>query len=177
MRLAAHLKRESVARWIDSFLEGSDGKLVVFTTHDDMLFYLYERYKKFSVYINRNVVKLKRREARVRFQTDKRVRLLFGSIRCAGVGLTLTAAHTAAFAEIPWSPGDIVQAEKRIHRIGTTLPVSIFYLVAKNTIEERMCRILQRKQKILDAVLDGGEVEDLNLWDELMKQMEMERAT
>ena len=93
-----------------------------------------------------------------------------------GVGLTLTAASNVVFAELPWQPGAAVQAEDRAHRIGAESDVWIWYLVAAGTIEERLCDVLQSKQAILSAVLDGGQTDgDLDVYDQLIGKWRVKR--
>lgn len=90
----------------------------------------------------------------------------------AGVGLTLTAASTVAFAELFWTPGAMTQAEDRCHRIGTTQTVWAYYLTAAGTIEERLAKAIQEKQRVIRATLDGGTMEDdLSILDQLLAEL------
>ncbi len=171
-RLAAKLKMKAVYNWIDSFLEENNGKLVLFCTHTKILNRLHKRYKGQCVAVDGKVKGAKRTAAVATFQTQKRVRIFIGNIRVAGVGITLTAASDLAFVELDWTPGNHTQAEDRIHRIGQKNAANIYYLIAKGTIEESLCELIQKKQKILAATLDGkAKVNQLDIFDELEKAL------
>ena len=169
-RLAAKLKMKSVFEWVDNFLEEDDGKLILFAVHKKVIQELYARYKKQAVYVDGSVVGRQRQTAFKQFQTDKRTRVFIGNVQAAGVGWNGTVANTVAFVELGWVPGEHIQAEDRAHRIGTKKPVTVYYLVGKGTIEKSLCRILQQKQRVLDATLDGGRQKDsLAIYDQLEK--------
>jgi SWI/SNF-related matrix-associated actin-dependent regulator 1 of chromatin subfamily A len=171
-RLSAKLKLKYAVDWINQFLEDSDEKLVVFAVHRGAIEVLKKRCKAKSVVMSGAVTGRKRDAAVKQFQTDKKTRLLIGNIRAAGVGITLTAASTVVFVELDWRPGDHTQAEDRCHRLTQRMPVQIFYLIAKDTIEVEWGRLIQKKQETLSAVLDGEKTgKDLPLFDELMKRM------
>ena len=70
------------------------------------------------------------RQARVDiFQSQKDVVAAILSISAAGVGLTLTASSTVVFAELHWTPGMLIQAEDRAHRIGQKNSVNCHCLI------------------------------------------------
>ncbi|CAN1279721.1 DNA annealing helicase and endonuclease ZRANB3 [Linum perenne] len=79
------------------------------------------------------------------------------SIRAGGVGLTLTAASTVIFAELAWTPGDLIQAEDRVHRIGQVSSVNIHYLLANDTVDDIIWDVVQSKLENLGQMLDGHE--------------------
>jgi SWI/SNF-related matrix-associated actin-dependent regulator 1 of chromatin subfamily A len=154
-RLAAQLKMNAVTQWIDDFLEETDEKLVIFAHHKNIIKFLRETYPKINVVVDGSVTGEKRAKAVRRFQNQKKIRLFIGNIIAAGTAITLTAGSTGVFVELDWVPGNHVQAEDRLHRIGQKKKVFIYYLVAKGTIEEKLCNILQEKFNVVSSVLDG----------------------
>ncbi|KAI3686978.1 hypothetical protein L1987_80668 [Smallanthus sonchifolius] len=79
------------------------------------------------------------------------------SIKAGGVGLTLTAASTVIFAELSWTPGDIIQAEDRAHRIGQVSSVNVYFLLANDTVDDIIWDVVQSKLENLGQMLDGHE--------------------
>jgi SNF2 family DNA or RNA helicase len=166
--MAARLKMDQMVEWIKNLLE-SERKVVVFAAHQDILYEIRERVGVESVLIDGSVTGRDRQAAVDQFQQDRGIRMAACNVVAGGTGITLTASSSVVFAELDWRPGIHVQAEDRCHRIGTTEPVFAYYLVAKGTIEERLCSVLQQKQSVLSAVLDGGRmVDDLSVFDLLI---------
>ncbi len=176
-RLAAELKLNSVRDWIDTFLQGSDEKLIVFGIHKKVLHGLHAHYRKNSVIVDGGVTGRSRQQAVDQFIGTKDTRLLFGNIRAAGAGWSAPGVTNTATIEFEWAAGLHNQAEGRCHGIGRgseTIPSTNYYLVARGTIEEKICKILQRRQSNLDAALDGGLVNEstFDLFDQFCKVLQ-----
>jgi SNF2 family DNA or RNA helicase len=76
------------------------------------------------------------------------------SLKAGGFGLNLTEADYVFLLDPWWNPATENQAIDRTHRIGQDKPVIVTRLVAKNTIEEKVMALKERKAKLFDAVLD-----------------------
>lgn len=95
------------------------------------------------------------------FQEGKS-KVIIGTIGAMGTGLTLTAAHTVIFLDEPWNKALFDQAVDRVHRIGTNGTVTIYSLMCKDTIDERIHEIIYKKGAMSDAVIDGKIVGNKN---------------
>lgn len=130
-------------------------KIVVMCYHQDVAEAIYKHFEaRGAVLIHGNVPPMRRQELVDAFQTDPGVRVLVGTIGAAGVGFTMTAADLMIFVERCWVPGDVSQAEDRIHRIGQLRKVLYKHLVLEGSLAERQVAALVRKQNISDLVLD-----------------------
>jgi len=80
------------------------------------------------------------------------------SLKAGGTGLNLTAADYVIHMDPWWNPAVEDQASDRAHRIGQQRPVTIYRLVAKNTIEEKIVELHQQKRDLADSLLEGAEI-------------------
>ncbi len=94
------------------------------------------------------------REARVRrFQEDPACPVFLISLRAGGLGLNLTAADYVFLLDPWWNPAVEAQAIDRAHRIGQTRPVMATRLIARDTVEEKVLQLQERKRDLADAII------------------------
>lgn len=104
------------------------------------------------------------RQARVtRFQEDETCRLFLVSLKAGGQGLNLTAADYIYILDPWWNPAVEAQAVDRAHRIGQTRPVFAYRLIARDTVEEKILALQDKKRELADSIVraDAGVIGNL----------------
>jgi superfamily II DNA or RNA helicase len=104
------------------------------------------------------------RQARVtRFQEDESCRLFLVSLKAGGQGLNLTAADYIYILDPWWNPAVEAQAVDRAHRIGQTRPVFAYRLIARDTVEEKILALQDKKRELADSIVraDAGVIGNL----------------
>ncbi|HXH05388.1 MAG TPA: DEAD/DEAH box helicase [Vicinamibacterales bacterium] len=140
------------------------GKLLLFAHHHDVIEAYVSAFPKLAVKLTGEMETAARQIAVDRFQKDPSCRLFVGSIQAAGLGITLTAGSHVVFAELDWTPGNMVQAEDRAHRMTQRNSVLIQHLVLEGSIDARIAKALVAKQEVIDRALDArneAEAEEL----------------
>ncbi len=91
------------------------------------------------------------------FQDEGGPPVLLVSLKAGGTGLNLTAADHVFLLDPWWNPAVEDQAKDRAHRIGQERPVIVYRLVAKDTVEEGILALQERKRGLSDAALGGAD--------------------
>lgn len=131
-------------------------KVVVFSNWTQMTDVICQRLASYHpAVITGAINETERQKAERDFQTNDSCRVLVGTIGAMGTGLTLTAGTVEIFVDEPWNMALKEQAEDRCHRIGTTSNITIYTLLCKNTIDERVNQLVENKGQIAGALVDG----------------------
>ncbi|KAB2025237.1 hypothetical protein ES319_D06G136500v1 [Gossypium barbadense] len=156
---SAEAKIPAVLDYLGTIVE-ADCKFLIFAHHQPMIEAIHQFLLKKKVGCIRidGTTPASSRQALVNdFQEKDAIKAAVLSIKAGGVGLTLTAASTVIFAELSWTPGDLIQAEDRAHRIGQVSSVNIYYLLANDTVDDIIWDVVQNKLENLGQMLDGHE--------------------
>ena len=138
---------------LKELLEEIEGKVVIFSNWTKVTDILEKELKEYDYAIITG--KVKDREAqKKKFIEDPNCKLLIATISSAGTGLTFTCANTVIFMDEPMTFANLEQATDRLHRIGQTSSVNVITLICKNTIDERIHKIITKKSVMSDTLID-----------------------
>jgi superfamily II DNA or RNA helicase len=105
-----------------------------------------------------------------RFQSNVTIPVFLISLKAGGVGLNLTGADTVIHFDPWWNPAVEDQATDRAHRIGQTKVVTSYKLITRDTVEEKILTLQNRKREIIRATIGGEEEFAASLsWEEIQE--------
>jgi SNF2 family DNA or RNA helicase len=144
---------------LEEVLANPDEKVILWTIYRPAIELLYDRYAKpYGTSCIYGDIDMKDRPEIVhKFSNEKFPRVLVCNPSAAGTSLNLQRAGTAIYVDCMFELTARLQSEDRIHRRGSKGNVSIINLVAKDTIDEGLEMMLQRKKNIKDALLTTDE--------------------
>jgi non-specific serine/threonine protein kinase len=104
-----------------------------------------------------------RQERVERFQSDENVKLFLISLKAGGTGLNLTAADYVIHYDPWWNPAVEMQATDRTHRIGQTKHVFAYKLITRESVEEKILALQERKRALVQSIIttDSGFMKSL----------------
>lgn len=161
LRLKAALdKLPECINFINGIIE-EDKKVVIFAHHSVISEALESAYGEKAVCITGETPVNERQYLVDKFQIDNKIKVFIGSIRAAGMGLTLTSASDIVFVEQDWVPSWMNQCEDRCLRIGQKNAVNVYNLVLESSIEKYMMKIVMEKQENIDIITGDLMIENI----------------
>jgi SNF2 family DNA or RNA helicase len=140
-------------------LARSAGKVVFFAKHLDVMDAaeeLFERRGVGATSIRGDQTRTARDKAIDSFVNDPDVHVIVCSLTAAGVGINLQVSSNVVLAELSWTNAEQTQAIDRVHRIGQTMPVTAWRIIAAQTIDAKIAELIDSKAGLAARALDGA---------------------
>ena len=142
---------------------GDRDKLLIFTQFKTMAYLLQKELQNYSpLVITGDVLSEDRIKIIEQFNTDPQSRLMILT-EAGSTGINLQAASYVINYDLPWSIAKLEQRIGRAHRIGQKKNVTVYNLIAKNTIDEYISSVLHKKKKISDDILVGEKLDQQDI--------------
>lgn len=152
-------KLDAFEELVDELLDNKHKALVFsqFVGHLTLIRELLDKKKIPYHYLDGSTSVIKRKQAMNGFQAGDGDLFLI-SLKAGGTGLNLTAADYVIHMDPWWNPAVEDQASDRAHRMGQKRPVTVYRLVAKDTIEDKIVALHHQKRDLANSLLEGGEL-------------------
>jgi len=146
-------KFENVTHTLRTVLDGGH-KVLVFSQFVKQLSIYREYFEEQHIpYVYLDGSTQNRGDVVKQFQEDEKTRVFLISIKAGGVGLNLTEADYVFILDPWWNPAVEQQAIDRTHRIGQTKNVFIYKFITKDSVEEKILALQQRKLSVARALI------------------------
>ena len=157
-------KREACMDLIENAIEGGH-KILVFSQFTTMLDKLEKdcEAKQIAYYEITGATKKNVRIDRVNAFNKNDVPVFFISLKAGGTGLNLTGADIVIHYDPWWNTAAQNQATDRAHRIGQKNDVTVYKLIIKDTIEEKILELQEKKQALADDILSGEQMSNTTI--------------
>ena len=165
-KISARGKIEEVIEHIQEVKDAGE-KIVVFAHHKEIVSELQSAITD-SLTIVGDDSMAQRQHAVDAFQNNPKMQVIICNIKSGGVGITLTASSRVVFIELPWHAADCDQCEDRCHRIGQKDSVQATYFLGRDTIDEYIYELIERKRKIANEVTGAEDEIETNMVDEFI---------
>jgi len=144
---------------VDEFLD-NDKPILIFSNYIAPLKFLAEQYGDKAALLT-GEMNSKERQHTIDRLTKGEAKVGLFSLMAAGMGIDglQKQIDTVVFLNMDWTVANHEQAEDRTHRIGQTSQVQVYYMICADTIDEYMRDILKSKQKMVDQIVDGTDIE------------------
>ena len=151
-------KVPQVLQYVEHLLQSGTQKLVVFGVHVDVVNLIYEslkeKYKEIKTHRIIGATTSTQREKIIKeFQELETPQILVANMVACGVGVTLTKSHNVVFAELDFTPSNIMQAEARVHRITQEHIVNSIFMIANESLDAKILDLIKDKLKVIKEIL------------------------
>lgn len=166
-QVSARGKLATVIKWVKDFLESGE-KIILFAVHKEIVSILVEEFDAPTIIGGQSKQSVE--DAKDQFQNDPDTKVIVCNLSAGGLGHTLTAASHVAFVEMGWTPTEHKQATARCYgRVNDPHGANEYWFVGKDTVDESIYKLLQKKRQVVDAITDGKDAEKINVVSELME--------
>ncbi|MDP2336181.1 MAG: DEAD/DEAH box helicase [Bacteroidota bacterium] len=153
-------KTELLFELLESIVDSGE-KVLIFTQFSEMgkllERFIEERFGEKPMFYHGGCNVTQRQQMVDRFQNNRADKIFLLSLKAAGTGLNLTAASHVIHYDLWWNPAVENQATDRAYRIGQKKNVMVHRIITKNTFEERIDEMIQKKKHLADMTVATGE--------------------
>ncbi|OGJ84891.1 MAG: hypothetical protein A2487_07290 [Candidatus Raymondbacteria bacterium RifOxyC12_full_50_8] len=157
LEAAGSAKLDLLLELMEEIMEGGH-RVLVFSQFTSMLAIIHKRLEKNAIKCSYMDGETKDRLALVdAFNKDSSIPCFLISLRTGGHGINLTGADTVIHYDQWWNPAVEEQATDRVHRIGQSKEVTVYKLICKGTIEEKIVELQKKKRELFASLVDESQ--------------------